>query len=113
MGLYMESARGQTGRQNGDITPKFDKQFYRNTLRHQDESVSARGEGDDNDGDVSSTFMAELEEPVAKREVPFAEAEAADKRRSNEEMMGKRRGQFAPIEIERREQGKRGGRQVW
>ena len=53
--------------------------------------------------------MAELEEPVAKREVPFAQAEAADKRRSNEEMMGKRRGQFAPIEIERREQGKRGG----
>ena len=54
--------------------------------------------------------MAELEEPLAKREVPFAEAEAADKRRSNEEMMGKRRGQFAPIEIERREQGKRIGR---
>ena len=51
--------------------------------------------------------MAELEEPVAKREIPFAEA--ADKPRSNEEMMGKRRGQFAPIEIERREQGKRGG----
>ena len=53
--------------------------------------------------------MAELEEPVAKREILFAEAEAADKPRSNEEMMGKRRGQFAPIEIERREQGKRGG----
>ena len=105
MGLYMESARGQTGQQNGDITPNFDKQFYRNTLRHQDESVSARGEGDDNEGDVSSTFMAELEEPVAKREVSLA-----DKRRSNEEMMGKRRGQFAPIEIERREQGKRIGR---
>ena len=113
MGLYMESARGQTGQQNGDITPKLDKQFYRDTSRQQDESVSARGEGDDNDGDVSSTFMAELEEPVAKREVPFAEAEAADKRRSNEEMMGKRRGQFAPIEIERREQGKRGGREGW
>ena len=110
MGLYMESARGQTGQQDADITPNFHKQFYRDTLRHQDESVSARGEGDDNDGDVSSTFMAELEEPVAKREAPFAEAEAADKRRSNEEMMGKRRGQFAPIEIERREQGKRIGR---
>ena len=54
--------------------------------------------------------MADLEEPVAKREIPPTEAVAANKRGSNEEMMGEGRGQFAPIEIEQREQGKRGGK---
>ena len=55
------------------------------------------GEGDDDDGDVS-TFMSELEEPTltaaVKREIPAVES--ADKRRSNE-------GQFAPIEEEEEE----------
>ena len=56
------------------------------------------GEGDDDDGDVS-TFMSELEEPTltaaVKREIPAVES--ADKRRSNE-------GQFAPIEEEEEEE---------
>ena len=54
--------------------------------------------------------MADLEEQGAKREIPQTEAEATNKRGSNEEMMGEGRGQFAPIEIEQREQGKRGGK---
>ena len=60
------------------------------------------GEGDDDDGDVS-TFMSELEEPTltaaVKREIPAVES--ADKRRSNE-------GQFAPIEEEEEKEEEEG-----
>ena len=71
--------------------------FTKSETCRQPESAHVGEGGDDNDGDASTTFMAELEGPTltaaAKREIPAA---AADKRRTNEEMMGERE-QFAPI----------------